>query len=100
MTVIIIFFNCINFIFSAEQEAINLQSMKVSEMGHYVKTTLKKTTKTKQELEFHLCACEAAINAFSLKFDALQSVETSSLLGSQRSDCLDYILRNMGESLM
>ncbi|XP_058800863.1 vacuolar protein sorting-associated protein 33B isoform X2 [Phymastichus coffea] len=63
----------------SEQENINLQSMKVSEMGHYIKTTLKKTTKTKQELEFHLCACEAAINAFSLNFDVLQSVETSSL---------------------
>lgn len=74
-----------------------MQSMKLAEMKHYVQTTLQKTTKTKQQLEFHISACEAAVNALASKFEDLHKIETSILECCKRSECLDYIFRNIGK---
>lgn len=73
-----------------------MQSMKLAEMKHYVQTTLQKSTKTKQQLEFHISACEAAVNALASKFEDLHSIETSILQCNRRTECLDYILKNIG----
>ncbi|OXU23523.1 hypothetical protein TSAR_011888 [Trichomalopsis sarcophagae] len=80
----------------SEQEA--MQSMKLAEMKHYVQNTLQKTTKTKQQLEFHISACEAAVNALASKFEDLHSIETSILECNRRAECLDYILRNIDDN--
>lgn len=76
-----------------------MQSMKLAEMKHYVQTTLQKTTKTKQQLEFHISACEAAVNALASKFEDLHSIETSILECNRRAECLEYILKNIGNCL-
>ena len=83
---------CVYFI--AEQEA--MQSMKLSEMKQYVQTTLQKTAKTKQQLEFHISACEAAVNELASKFEELNSVQNSILECARRTECLEYILKNIG----
>lgn len=82
--------------FAGEQEA--MQSMKLAEMKRYIQTTLQKTTKTKQQLEFHISACEAAVNALASKFEDLHSIETSILECTRRAECLEYILRNIGNA--
>ncbi|KAJ8668115.1 hypothetical protein QAD02_009778 [Eretmocerus hayati] len=79
----------------AEQES--MQSMKLSEMKHYVQTTLQKTAKTKQQLEFHITACEAAVNALASQFEDLHRIETSILECSRRSECLEYILKHIDD---
>ena len=84
----------LSFTILAEQEA--MQSMKLAEVKHYVQNTLQKTTKIKQQLEFHISACEAAVNALASNFENLHSIETSILDCSKRAECLEYILRNIG----
>ncbi|XP_014209659.2 vacuolar protein sorting-associated protein 33B-like [Copidosoma floridanum] len=59
---------------------------------------LQKTTKTKQQLEFHISACEAAVNALASKFEELHSIEISILECNRRSECLDYILKNIDDN--
>jgi hypothetical protein len=76
-----------------------MQSMKLAEMKHYVQTTLQKTAKIKQQLEFHISACEAAVNALASKFETLHFIETSILECNRRAECLEYILRNIGNIL-
>ena len=72
--------------------------MKLAEMKQYVKTTLKKTTEVKQQLEFHISACEAAIVALGSEFETLHSIEQSILECTRRKECLEYIERNIGEA--
>lgn len=80
--------------FTAEQEA--MQSMKLSEMKQYVQTTLQKTARTKQQLEFHISACEVAVNELASKFEELNSVQNAILECNRRAECLDFILKNIG----
>lgn len=78
-----------------EQEST--QGMKLAEMKHYVATTLKKTTEVKQQLEFHITACEAAISALGSEFENLHSIEESILECTRRKECLEYIERNIDD---
>ncbi|KAL7287479.1 hypothetical protein TKK_0018579 [Trichogramma kaykai] len=82
---------------SLKTEQENMQSMKLSEMKHYVQTTLQKTAKLKQQLEFHISACEAAVNALASQFEDLHSIENLILDCSKRSECLEYILKNIDD---
>lgn len=83
--------------FLAEQEA--MKSMKLDDMKKYVQTELQKTTKTKQQLEFHISAFEAAVNELASKFEELNYVQSSILECNRRAECLEYILRNIGKCL-
>ncbi|XP_011495403.1 PREDICTED: vacuolar protein sorting-associated protein 33B [Ceratosolen solmsi marchali] len=83
---------------SLKSEQESMQSMKLAEMKHYVQTTLQKTAKIKQQLEFHISACEATVNALASKFETLHFIETSILECTRRAECLAYILQNIDDN--
>jgi len=74
--------------------------MKLVEMGKYVSTRLQKSSDTTQKLAFHISACQTITDTLGSEFKALQIIEKSMLDCKDRKECLSYIERNIGITII
>lgn len=80
----------------SEQEAI--ETMKLAEMGQYIATKLRKSSDMKQQLIFHISACQTIADTLGSEFQTFQSIEKLILERKGKKECLNYIERNIDEN--
>ncbi|XP_015173159.1 PREDICTED: vacuolar protein sorting-associated protein 33B [Polistes dominula] len=80
----------------SEQEAI--ETMKLAEMGQYIATKLRKSSDMKQQLMFHISACQTIADTLGSEFQTFQSIEKLILERKGKKECLNYIERNIDEN--